>query len=59
MVDELRQIVQSRIDIELAQVHHMVSIVIPMLNEEATIEQVLSSVTALDFQSMGLAKKSS
>ena len=35
VVDELRQIVQSRIDIELAQVHHMVSIIIPVLNEEA------------------------
>ena len=57
VVDELRHIVQSRIDIELAQVHHMVSIVIPMLNEEATIEQVLRSVTALDFQALGLAKE--
>jgi 2-phospho-L-lactate transferase/gluconeogenesis factor (CofD/UPF0052 family) len=57
VVDELRLIVQSRIDIELAQVHHMVSIVIPMLNEEATIVQVLRSVTALDFQSLGLAKE--
>jgi 2-phospho-L-lactate transferase/gluconeogenesis factor (CofD/UPF0052 family) len=57
VVDELRHIVQSRIDIELAQVHHMVSIVIPVLNEEATIEQVLRSVTALDFQALGLAKE--
>ena len=36
VLDELRQIVQSRIDVELAQVHHMVSIVIPVLNEAAT-----------------------
>jgi len=57
VVDELRQIVQSRIDIELAQVHHMVSIIIPVLNEEGTIEQVLRSVTALDFQPYGLAKE--
>jgi len=57
VVDELRQIVQSRIDIELAQVHHMVSIIVPVLNEEATIEQVLKSLTALDFQAHGLAKE--
>jgi glycosyltransferase involved in cell wall biosynthesis len=57
VVDELRHIVQSRIDIELAQVHHMVSIVIPVLNEARTIEQVLRSVTALDFQALGLAKE--
>ena len=59
VVDELRHIVQSRIDIELAQVHHMVSIIIPVLNEEATIEQVLRSVTALDFQALGSPKRSS
>jgi hypothetical protein len=57
VVDELRQIVQSRIDIELAQVHHMVSIVIPVLDEDSTIEQVVKSVTALDFSSFGLTKE--
>ena len=57
VVDELRQIVQSRIDIELAQLHHMVSIVIPVLNEEATMEQVLKSVMALDFQDSGVTKE--
>jgi len=57
VLDELRQIVQSRIDVELAQVHHMVSIVMPVLNEEATVEQVLKAITALDFQDMGLSKE--
>jgi Glycosyl transferase family 2/2-phospho-L-lactate transferase CofD len=57
VLDELRHIVQSRIDIELAQVHHLVSIVIPVLNEAATIESVLKSVTALDFQDLGLNKE--
>jgi len=57
VLDELRQIVQSRIDIELAQVHHLVSIVIPVLNEAATIELVLKSLTALDFQDLGLNKE--
>jgi 2-phospho-L-lactate transferase/gluconeogenesis factor (CofD/UPF0052 family) len=55
--DELRQIVQSRIDIELAEVHHLVSIVIPVLDEAATIESVLKSVTALDFHDQGLNKE--
>ncbi len=57
VLDELRQIVQSRIDIELTPFHHMVSIVIPVLNEQATIEQVLKSVTALDFGPMSLSKE--
>lgn len=57
VVDELRQIVQSRIDIELSQVHHMVSVIVPVLNEGGTIEQVLKSVAALDFQRWGLTKE--
>jgi len=57
VLDELRQIVQSRIDIELTPFHHMVSIVIPVLNEQATIERVLKSVTALDFGPMSLSKE--
>ena len=57
VLDELRQIVQSRIDIELTPFHHMVSIVIPVLNEEATIERVLKSVTALEFGPMSLSKE--
>lgn len=57
VLDELQQIVQSRIDIELAHVHHMVSIIVPVLNEEKTIEVVLRSLTALDFQDVGLTKE--
>jgi 2-phospho-L-lactate transferase/gluconeogenesis factor (CofD/UPF0052 family) len=57
VLDELQRIVQSRIDIELEHVHHMVSIVIPVLNEEATIEEVLKAVTALDFQPLDLTKE--
>jgi hypothetical protein len=57
VLDELQQIVQSRIDVELAQIQHMVSIVIPVLNEERTIEEVLKSLTALDFQPLGLTKE--
>jgi 2-phospho-L-lactate transferase/gluconeogenesis factor (CofD/UPF0052 family) len=57
VLDELQRIVQSRIDIELEHVHHMVSIVIPVLNEEATIAEVLKAVTALDFQPLDLTKE--
>lgn len=57
VVDELHQIVQAKIDIELQRLHHMVSIVIPVLNEELTLEQVLRSVVALDFQDFGLTKE--
>ncbi len=57
VVDELHQIIQARIDVELQRVHHMVSIVVPVLNEERTIEEVLRSLIALDFQSLGLTKE--
>jgi|SRR5581483_423605 len=57
VLDELRGIVQSRIDVELAQIHHMVSIVIPVLNEEATVEKVLRAVSNLDFVELGLTKE--
>ncbi len=36
-LDELQQIVQSRIDIELQRIQHMVSIVVPVLNEARTL----------------------
>ena len=57
VLDELQRIVQSRIDIELESVQHMVSIVIPVLNEERTLEEVLKSVQLLDFQALGLTKE--
>ncbi|MBC8167879.1 MAG: glycosyltransferase, partial [Bryobacteraceae bacterium] len=57
VVDELQTIVQSRIDIELERVQHMVSIVVPVLNEERTIEDVLKSLTLLDFEPYGLTKE--
>jgi len=57
VLDELQQIVQSRIDVELEQIQHMVSIIIPVLNEERTIEEVLKSVSALDFAPQGLTKE--
>ena len=57
VLDELRLIVQSRIDVELVQLHHMVSFVLPVLNEAAQIEGVVKSLTGLDLQSLGLNKE--
>lgn len=57
VLDEVRQIVQSRIDVQLEQVQHMVSIVVPVLNEERTLEGVLKSLTSLDFQPLGMSKE--
>ena len=57
VLDEIRQIVQGRIDIHLDRLQHMVSILIPVLNEQRTIEEVLKNVVALDFQPLGLSKE--
>jgi 2-phospho-L-lactate transferase/gluconeogenesis factor (CofD/UPF0052 family) len=57
VLDELHQIIQAKIDVELERLHHMVSIIIPVLNEEPSLEQVLKSVSALDFQEFGLTKE--
>lgn len=57
VVDELQTIVRSRIDIELERVQHMLSVVVPVLNEEATIEDVLKSLLAVDLEPLGLTKE--
>jgi 2-phospho-L-lactate transferase/gluconeogenesis factor (CofD/UPF0052 family)/glycosyltransferase involved in cell wall biosynthesis len=57
VLDELQQIVQSRIDVELQRIQHMISIVVPVLNEASTLLQVLKSLLLLDFQPLGLTKE--
>ena len=57
VLDELHQLIQAKIDVELERLHHMVSIIVPVLNEARTLEQVLKSVSALDFQPLGLTKE--
>ena len=57
VLDELQQIVQSRIDIELQRIQHMVSIVVPVLNEAATLETVLKSLQSLDFHALRITKE--
>jgi 2-phospho-L-lactate transferase/gluconeogenesis factor (CofD/UPF0052 family) len=55
--DELQQIVQSRIQISMQPLRHLVSIIVPALNEERTVEEALMSVNALDFGQAGLSKE--
>jgi 2-phospho-L-lactate transferase/gluconeogenesis factor (CofD/UPF0052 family) len=54
---ELQQIVQSRMQISLAPLLHLVSIVVPALNEERTVAEVLKQLTALDFSAHDLGKE--
>ena len=57
VLDELQQIVQSRIDIVLQPFRHLISIVVPALNEERTVEETLKRLLALDFQIFELGKE--
>lgn len=57
VLDELQQIVQSRIDIALQPFRHLISIVVPALNEERTVEETLKRLMALDFQMFDLGKE--
>jgi len=57
VLDELQQIVQSRIDVELQRIQHMISIVVPVLNEANTLLPVLKSLLLLDFHPLGLTKE--
>src|SRR5258708_40152063 len=54
---EVQQIVQSRIDIALQPFRHLVSIVVPALNEERTVAETLKRLMALDFQIFDLSKE--
>ena len=55
--DELQQIVQSRIQISMQPLRNLISIIVPALNEERTVEEVLMRVNALDFGQVGLSKE--
>jgi 2-phospho-L-lactate transferase/gluconeogenesis factor (CofD/UPF0052 family) len=57
VLDELQQIVQSRIDIALQPFRHLISIVVPALDEERTVEETLKRLMALDFQMFDLGKE--
>jgi 2-phospho-L-lactate transferase/gluconeogenesis factor (CofD/UPF0052 family) len=55
--EELRQIVQSRIEISLEPLHQLLSIIVPALDEERTIEQVLGDLVQLDLSALGISKE--
>jgi 2-phospho-L-lactate transferase/gluconeogenesis factor (CofD/UPF0052 family) len=55
--DELQEIVQSRIQISMQPLHRLVSIVVPALDEERTVEEVLLRVNAVDFGASGISKE--
>lgn len=55
--EELRQIVQSRIEISLEPLHQLLSIIVPALDEERTIEQVLGDLVQLDLSPLGMSKE--
>jgi 2-phospho-L-lactate transferase/gluconeogenesis factor (CofD/UPF0052 family) len=55
--EELRQIVQSRIEIALNPLPHLVSIIVPALNEQATVERVLRDLVQLDLSLLGISKE--
>jgi len=57
VLNELQQIVQTRIDVELQPFRHLVSIIVPALDEERTVEETLKRLLALDFQTFDLGKE--
>ena len=57
VLDELIAIVNERAKISLKTFSYMVSIVVPVLNEEKTLEIVLSKLNLLNFQLYGLSKE--
>lgn len=57
VLDELIAIVNERAKIILKPSSYMVSVVVPVLNEERTLEKVLTKLNILNFQPYGLAKE--
>ncbi len=57
VLDELIAIVNERAKISLKTFSYMVSIVVPVLNEERTLEIVLNKLNLLNFQPYGLSKE--
>jgi len=55
--EELRQIVQSRIEIALNPLPHLVSIIVPALDEQATVARVLRDLVQVDLSPLGISKE--
>lgn len=57
VLDELLGIVQTKRQMKLKPFHHMVSIIVPGLNEERTVKNVIHELNLLDFSSFDLGKE--
>ena len=57
IVDEILSVVQQAVDIRLEPYRHMVSIIVPALDEARTIETVLADLARLDFSSQRMSKE--
>ncbi len=57
VLDELLSLVNLRWERQLRPFHYMVSIVVPALNEVATVAAVLEELKLLDFQHLGIGKE--
>lgn len=57
VVDELIGVVNARFQTHVKPLPHMVSIVVPGLNESRTVERVLRELALLDFRSLNLSKE--
>ncbi len=57
VLDELIAIVNERAKSKMRSLSHMVSIVVPVLNEEKTLGKVLTRLNLLNLQPMGLDKE--
>lgn len=57
IVDELIRIAQQLVEVRLQPYRHMLSVVVPVLNEIQTIEEVLDQLHLLDLSSMEVSKE--
>lgn len=57
VLDELVSIVNSRLQKKLRSLPHMVSIIVPALNEAKTVKKVLHDLHLLDFHGLGIGKE--
>lgn len=57
VLDELLGIIQTKRQVKLRPFHHSISIIVPGLNEEKTVKNVLHQLSLLDFSSFGLGKE--
>jgi len=57
IVDEIFLIAKELMDIKIRPLRHMISIIVPMLNEAVTIDRVLNDLEKLDMTSSNIMKE--